>query len=128
MLCTCSIHLCIVALLLLQACSCSRDILRPRDAVRIPCFEQQTMNMNANIPWTMFPCSQGDVPDTPRMLQALYNAVISSSVDDEEDEEALKLLSELLAEEGVDPNAGDEALWSNVSPLLVPQSKHRGVT
>ena len=76
------------------------------------------MNMNANIPWTMFPCSQGDVPDTPRMLQALYNAVISSSVDDEEDEEALKLLSELLAEEGVDPNAGDEALWSNVSPLV----------
>ncbi|CAM9360828.1 unnamed protein product [Laminaria digitata] len=61
----------------------------------------------------------GDVPDTPRMLQALYNAVISSSVDDEEDEEALKLLSELLAEEGVDPNAGDEALWSNYggSPL-----------
>lgn len=48
------------------------------------------------------------------MLQALYNAVISSSVDDEEDEDALKLLAELLAEEGVDPNAGDEALWSNV--------------
>lgn len=59
------------------------------------------------------------------MLQALYNAVISSSVDDEEDEEALKLLAELLAEEGVDPNAGDEALWSNVSnvsPLLLPQA------
>lgn len=53
----------------------------------------------------------GDVPDTPKMLRALYNAVISSSVEDEEDEEALKLLAELLAEEGVDPNAGDEVLW-----------------
>lgn len=73
------------------------------------------------------------------MLQALYNAVISSSVDDEEDEDALKLLAELLAEEGVDPNAGDEALWSNVRlsvvcgsscfmtnmPLLLP-STHNG--
>lgn len=57
---------------------------------------------------------QGDTLETGRMLQALYNAVISSSVDDEEDEDALKLLAELLAEEGVDPNAGNEALWNNV--------------
>lgn len=58
---------------------------------------------------------QGDAPETARMLQALCNAVISSSVDDSEDEDALELLTELLAEEGVDPNAGDEALWSKVS-------------
>lgn len=68
----------------------------------------------------MYP--QGDVPDTPKMLRALYNAVISSSVEDEEDEEALKLLAELLAEEGVDPNAGDEVLWRAVSPFFVSAS------
>lgn len=38
--------------------------------------------------------------------------MICSSVDD--NEAALKLLAELLAEEGVDPNAGDEDLWDNV--------------
>ncbi len=48
------------------------------------------------------------------MLQALCNAVISSSVDDDEDPESLKLLAELLAEDGVDPNAGDDTLWDNV--------------
>lgn len=40
--------------------------------------------------------------------------MISSSVDDDEDPESLKLLAELLAEDGVDPNAGDDALWDNV--------------
>ena len=64
---------------------------------------------------------QGDVPDTALMLRALYNAVISSSVGDEEDEDALKLLAELLAEDGVDPNALDEKSWETVSPLYVPQ-------
>lgn len=57
---------------------------------------------------------QGDTLDTGRVLQALCNAVISSSVDEDEDPHALKLLAELLAEDGVDPNAGDEALWDNV--------------
>lgn len=55
---------------------------------------------------------QGETLDKERVLQALCNAVICSSVDD--NEAALKLLAELLAEEGVDPNAGDEALWDNV--------------
>ncbi|CAM9575521.1 unnamed protein product [Ectocarpus sp. 12 AP-2014] len=61
----------------------------------------------------------GDTLDTGRVLQALCNAVISSSVDEDEDPHALKLLAELLAEDGVDPNAGDEALWDNYggSPL-----------
>ncbi|CAN0143526.1 unnamed protein product [Pylaiella littoralis] len=60
---------------------------------------------------------RGETLDQERVLQALCNAVISSSVDD--NEAALKLLAELLAEEGVDPNAGDEALWDNYggSPL-----------
>lgn len=57
---------------------------------------------------------QGEIPDKGRVLQALCNAVISSSVDDDEDPESLKLLAELLAEDGVDPNAGDDALWDNV--------------
>lgn len=58
--------------------------------------------------------SQGDTPDDERMLQALCNAVISAAVDEEEDEEAVTLLTELLAEEGVDPNAGDEASLEKV--------------
>lgn len=52
------------------------------------------------------------------MLQALCNAVISAAVDDEEDEHAVTLLTELLAEEGVDPNAGDEASLDKV--IFVP--------
>ncbi|CAN0051825.1 unnamed protein product [Scytosiphon promiscuus] len=62
---------------------------------------------------------RGDTLDTRRVLQALYNAVISSSVGDVEDPHALQLLAELLAEDGVDPNAGDEDLWDNYggSPL-----------
>ncbi|CAM9855224.1 unnamed protein product, partial [Hapterophycus canaliculatus] len=62
---------------------------------------------------------RGETLDTGRVLQALYNAVISSSVDDNEDPHALQLLAELLAEDGVDPNAGDEHLWDNYggSPL-----------
>lgn len=49
------------------------------------------------------------------MLQALCNAVISASVEKNEDKDALQLLAELLAQDAVDPNAGDEALWDIVS-------------
>lgn len=53
----------------------------------------------------------GDMPDEERKLQALCNAVIAAAVTDEEDEDSVALLTALLAEEGVDPNAGDEASW-----------------
>lgn len=53
------------------------------------------------------------------MLQALCNAVISAAaVDGEEDEESVNLLTALLAEEGVDPNAGHEASWDRVRPEM----------
>lgn len=53
------------------------------------------------------------------MLQALCNAVISAAaVDGEEDEESVKLLTALLAEEGVDPNAGNQASWDKVRPAM----------
>lgn len=59
---------------------------------------------------------QGETLTETRVLQALCNAVISASVGkDEEDKDALKLLAELLAQDAVDPNAGDEALWDIVS-------------
>lgn len=49
------------------------------------------------------------------MLHALCNAVISAATDEEEDEEAVTLLTELLAEEGVDPDAGNEASLDKVT-------------
>ncbi|CAM9535100.1 unnamed protein product [Choristocarpus tenellus] len=52
---------------------------------------------------------QGQEPDAERVLQALCNAVISAADGDEEDSEAVRLLTELLALEGVDPNFGSEA-------------------
>lgn len=54
------------------------------------------------------------MPDEERKLQALCNAVIAAAVTDEEDEDSVALLTALLAEEGVDPNAGDEASWDKV--------------
>lgn len=58
---------------------------------------------------------QGENPDEERMIQALCNTVISAAaVDGEEDEESVKLLTALLAEEGVDPNAGHQASWDKV--------------
>lgn len=57
---------------------------------------------------------QGDPTDDDRKLHALYNTVIAAGLEDEEDEESVTLLTELLAVEGVDPNAGDAALLDKV--------------
>lgn len=58
---------------------------------------------------------KGEPLTETRVLQALCNAVISASVEkDEDNKDALKLLAELLAQDAVDPNAGDEALWDIV--------------
>ena len=58
---------------------------------------------------------QGEPLNDTRVLQALCNAVISASVEkDEDNKDALKLLADLLAQDAVDPNAGDEAMWDIV--------------
>lgn len=49
----------------------------------------------------------------------MCNAVISASVEkDEDNKDALKLLAELLAQDAVDPNAGDEAMWDIVRETM----------
>eukprot|EP00752_Nemacystus_decipiens_P008918 g7961.t2 len=55
---------------------------------------------------------RGEPLTETRVLQALCNAVISASVEkDGDNKDALTLLAELLAQDLVDPNAGDEAMW-----------------
>lgn len=58
---------------------------------------------------------QGDMPDDERKLQALCNAVIAAAVTEDEDEDSVSLLTALLSEEGVDPNAGNDETWDKVS-------------
>ncbi|CAM9262427.1 unnamed protein product, partial [Discosporangium mesarthrocarpum] len=62
---------------------------------------------------------KGEEPDDDRVLQALCNAVISAADGEEEDKEAVRLLTELLAEEGVDPNVGTPGTLNRLggSPL-----------
>lgn len=64
--------------------------------------------------WRMHTLQQGEPLAESRVLQALCNAVISASVEKGEDKDALKLLADLLAQDAVDPNAGDEASWDIV--------------
>ena len=70
------------------------------------------------------PAKQGEPLTEARVLQALCNAVISASVEKDEDNKvALKLLAELLAQDAVDPNAGDEAMWDIVRATQADRRK-----
>lgn len=63
----------------------------------------------------MYP--QGDEQHADAVMQALNNAVVeagSSMIGGKENEDALNVLTELLAQEVIDPNVGDEELWSRV--------------
>lgn len=57
----------------------------------------------------------------------MCNAVISAGVDEEEDEEAVRLLTDLLAQDGVDPNAGEVSLLEKVwyLPLFKASARRR---
>lgn len=60
---------------------------------------------------------QGDEQHADAVMQALNNAVVeagSSMIGGKENEDALNVLTELLAQEVIDPNVGDEELWSRV--------------
>ena len=63
------------------------------------------------------PPPQGDEQDPEVVMRALNNAVVeagSSMIGGRENEDALLVLTELLAQEVIDPNVGDEILWSRV--------------